>query len=120
MATMSEEEKIQVRSMNLFWSALAGPVHMMTVTQNSAVRHHRFFASLGGGLGVKVAQLPLDGPESARSAAYQAQVVVGPIREFIKDFNRGSYPKGAVAMIEGEPPADAHGMLSRCRDVMFT
>jgi hypothetical protein len=120
MATMSEQEKIETRCMVVLVQALREPVHVMTVTQESATRHADFFARVGEGLGVAVAQLPVAGSDTAISVAYRTNLVVGPISAFIENFDRGLHREGGVALVEGEPPEAARLMLFGYRSVSLS
>lgn len=112
-AGMSEQEKIETRCMAVLSLALMhSHVHVMTTSQESAVRHAEFFATIGKDLKIEIARLPVAGSHAEILAAYVHRVLVGPIDEFIANFDRGLYAKGAIALVDGEPRAAAQPLLA--------
>lgn len=114
---LSEQEKIEARCMVVLWLALDGPVHMMTVTPESAIRHAEFIARIAQRQGVDTARLPVAGAESMIVQAYRSTVLIGPISEFVTNIDRGLHTDGKAALVEGQLPDSARSLLSGYQSV---
>jgi hypothetical protein len=124
MASMSAQEKVEVRAMIVFHLSLAAPVHMMTTSQVSATEHADVFEAVGRRQGVSVGRLSSEDSPEDRSAAGQARIVVGPLSEFLTDFTREDDRENSLgdkfAVVEGEPVSAALPMLAQYRDIRVT
>ncbi|HLL68752.1 MAG TPA: hypothetical protein VK453_23995 [Micromonosporaceae bacterium] len=124
MASMSAQEKIEVRALIVFHLSLAAQVHMMTTSQVSASEHADVFEVIGREQGVSVGRLSSADSAEARSAAGQATIVVGPLSEFLADFTRGDGRERSVrdtfAVVEGEAAPTALAMLAQYREIRVT
>lgn len=124
MASMSAQEKVQVRALSVFHLSLAAQVHVMTTSKVSATEHADVFEVVGRRQGVSVGRLSSEDSSADRSAAYQARIVVGPLSEFLADFTREDDRKNSVrdkfAIVEGKPVWAAWPMLARYRELRIT
>lgn len=120
MASMSEQEKAEVRAMVVFHLKLAAQVHMMTIDKASTTKHADVFEMVGRRQGVSIGRLSSQDSAADRSVAYQANIVVGPLSEFLADFMRDDSRERSVrdkiAAVEGEPILAARPMLTRYRE----
>jgi hypothetical protein len=117
MTDMSEQEKIETRCLAVFPLSLrASHLHVMTTTQQSANNHFTYFRRIAEQMGVEVVLLPT----GATAASYLAKVLVGPIAEFIANWDRGLAADDAIAMVEGEPPSTARSMLACYQSVRLS
>jgi hypothetical protein len=124
MASMSEQEKVETRALAVFHLSLAAQVHVMTTDRFSATKHAGVFEGVGRQLGVSVGQLSSGESSADRSIAYQANIVVGPLSEFLADFTREGNLETSIrdklAVVEGEPPSAARPMLALYRELRIT
>lgn len=124
MASMSAQEKIEVRAMIVFHLSLGAQVHVMTTSQASATEHADVFEAVGRRQGVSVGRLSSEDSSEDRSAAGRARIVVGPLSEFLTDFTRGDDRENSVrdkfAVVEGEPVSAALSMLAQYREIRVT
>ncbi|WP_131736478.1 hypothetical protein [Actinomadura roseirufa] len=102
------------------WLGLEGVVHLLTVSEESAVAHTKQLESVFALLGRRLARLSAGDSAEVRAAAYEADVVVGTVDDFVADLGRET-ELGIVrhaAVIEGDPTGALVQLLDMYRRVM--